>query len=89
METSKACRDRENPMKITKQNADIFADLLLASFNDSVEKSNSPSSLKNENLAPTFKKDDRNSQNNYKPVVLHRFVTPSAVCNSLTAPPIL
>ena len=39
-----------------KKNADIFADILLARFNDSVEKSNFPSSLKKANITPVFKK---------------------------------
>ena len=46
LETSKAYQDTEIPTKTIKENMDIFADILLASFNDSVEKSNFPSSLK-------------------------------------------
>ena len=38
LETSKVCQDI--PTKIIKEIADIFADILFASFNDSVEKSN-------------------------------------------------
>ena len=34
----------------------IFGDILLARFNDSVEKSNFPSSLKKANITPVFKK---------------------------------
>ena len=45
LETSKASQDTDIPTKIIKENADIIADILLASFNDSVEKSNFPSSL--------------------------------------------
>ena len=68
METSKACNDTDIPTEIIKVNADIFADILLANFNDSVEKSNFPSSLKNANTTPVFKKGDRNSKDNYRPV---------------------
>ena len=64
METSKACQDTDIPTKIIKENADIFADILLASFNDSVEKSNFPSSLYNTNITPAFKRGDRNSKDN-------------------------
>ena len=42
LETSKACQDTDIPTKIIKENADI----LLANFNDSVEKSYFPPSLK-------------------------------------------
>ena len=46
LEAFKACQDTDIPTKIIKENADIFAEILLADFNDSVEKSNFPSSLK-------------------------------------------
>ena len=68
METSKACQDTDIPTKIIKENADIFADILLARFNDSVEKSNFPSTLKKANIMPVFKRGDRNSKDNYRPV---------------------
>ena len=54
-----------------KENPDIFADVLLASFNDSAEKYNFPPSLKNANITPVFKKGDRNSKDNYRPVSIH------------------
>ena len=47
---------------------DIFADILVASFNDSVERSNFPSSLKKADITSIFKKGDRNSKDNYRPV---------------------
>ena len=46
LETSRACQDTDILTKIIKENAAIFADILVARFNDSVEKSNLPSSLK-------------------------------------------
>ena len=51
-----------------QENADIFADILFASCNDSVEKSNFPSSLKEANITPVFKKGDIISKYNYRPV---------------------
>ena len=66
METSKACQFTDISTKIIKENADIFAEILLASVNDSVEKSNFPSSLKKVNITPVFKKDDRNSKDDYR-----------------------
>ena len=47
---------------------DIFTDIPLASFNDSVERSNFPSSLKKAIITSVFKKGDRNSKDNYRPV---------------------
>ena len=40
LQTSEACQDTYIPTKIIKENVDIFSEILLASFNDSVEKSN-------------------------------------------------
>ena len=68
LETSKACQDTDIPTKIVKENADIFANVLVSNFNDSFEKSNFPSILKNATITPVFKKGDRNSKDNYRPV---------------------
>ena len=68
LETSKACQDTDISTKIIKENADIFGDILLARFNDSVEKSNFSSSLKKANITPVFKKGEINSKDNYRPV---------------------
>ena len=46
LETSKACQDTDILMKIVKENADIFADILLARFNGSVKKSNFDRTIK-------------------------------------------
>ena len=56
LETSKACQDADIVTKVIKENVDIFADVLLSSFNDSVEKCNFTSSLKIANVAAAFKK---------------------------------
>ena len=59
LETSKACQDTDVSTKIFKENADIFAKALVSNFNDSIEKSNFPSILKNAAITPVFKKGDR------------------------------
>ena len=53
LETSKACQGTDIPIKTIKENADIFTDNFLASFNDSVKKSHFPSSI-NANITPVF-----------------------------------
>ena len=68
LETSKACQDTDIPTKIIKENADISADIPLGRFNDSAEKSNFPSSLKKANRTPVFKRGERNSKDNHRPV---------------------
>ena len=54
--------------KLSKRMQNIFAGILLASFNGSVKQPNFPSRLKNANLTPVFRKDDRNYKNNYRQV---------------------
>ena len=49
-------------------NAGISAKVLVSNFNDAIEKSNFPSILKNATITPVFKKGDRNSKDNYRPV---------------------
>ena len=63
-----SCQDTNIPTKIVKENADIFANVLVSSFNDSTEKSNFPYILKNASRTPLFKKGDRNSKDNYRQV---------------------
>ena len=57
LDTSNVCQDTDILTKIIKKNADIFAFILLASF-------------KKANITPVFKKGDRNSKDNYRPVSL-------------------
>ena len=38
LDASKACQDTDVPTKILKEDADIFADILHASFNEFVKK---------------------------------------------------
>ena len=68
LDASKACQDTDVPTKILKENADIFADFLHASFNEFVKKSEFPSVLKQANITPVYKKGERECKNNYRPV---------------------
>ena len=65
---SKACQDTDVPTKIPKENADIFAHFLHASFNKFVKNSEFPSVLEQANIAPVYKKGERECKNNYRPV---------------------
>ena len=68
LETSKASQKTDIPKIVNESAADIFANVLVSNFNDSIEKSNFPSILKNATITPVFKKGDRNSKDNYRPV---------------------
>ena len=56
LETSKACQATDIPTKIIKENADIFANVLVSNFNDFIEKNNFLSILKNASITPVLKK---------------------------------
>ena len=68
LDVSKACQDTDIPSEIIKENADIFASFLHSSFNTSVTNSEFPSVLKQANVTPDFKKGERYSSDNYRPV---------------------
>ena len=54
METFKACQDTDITTKNIKESAGIFADILLASFNDSVKKKKLSIFPKKANIMPVF-----------------------------------
>ena len=49
-------------------NSDFFADFLHQNFYNATAASVFPQNLKNANITPVFKKGDRNSETNYRPV---------------------
>ena len=68
LDASNACQDLDIPSRIIKENDDIFVDILHSSFDNSIYKSEFPSILKLANITPVFKKVDRDSKENYRPV---------------------
>ena len=68
LDVSKACQNTDIPSKIIKENADIFASFLHSSFNASVTNWEFPSVLKQTNITAVFKKLERYSKDNYRPV---------------------
>ena len=68
LNSSEAGQSADIATKIIKQMSNIFADFILSSFNQSVANSIFPSSLKNADITPVFKKGDRNLKDNYRPV---------------------
>ena len=68
LETFKACQDTDIPTKTIKENIDIFAKILLSSYNESIEKYNFLSSLRIANIK-FVSKGDKNSKDNYRPFI--------------------
>ena len=64
----KSTQSTDIPIKLLKENADIFASYLCDFFNQSIENFEFPSILKNANITPVFKKGYRGSKENYRPV---------------------
>ena len=62
------CQECDIPVKIIKENLDIFSNFVYNKFNNSLFSPNFPSNLKNANLTPIFKKKDRANVENYRPV---------------------
>ena len=66
----KTTQDSGIPVKVLKENADFFAEYLYIFFNEAIESSKFPSSLKQANITPVFKKGSRNQKENYRPVII-------------------
>ena len=68
LSTHKSVQSTDIPIRVLKENADIFADYICGFFNESIKKSTLQSILKNANITPVFKKGYRRSKENYRPV---------------------
>ena len=64
----KAIQNTDIPVKILKQNADIFGSYICHFFNVCVDKGTFPSVRKHTNITPVFKKGYRDSKENCRPV---------------------
>ena len=64
----KSCQESDIPVKIIKENLDVVSNFVYNNFNNSLFSSKFPSYLKNANIIPIFKKKDRASVENYRPV---------------------
>ena len=56
LDASKSCQDADVPMKIIKENADIFADFIHPAINTTINKNEFPSFLKLADVILVFKK---------------------------------
>ena len=68
LSATKASQDTDIPVKILKEDADYFVELICIQFNESISSSKFSSLFKCANMTPIFKNPSRNHKNNYKPV---------------------
>ena len=64
----KAAQNTDIPIKILKENADIFSSYICDFFNETIRSGKFPSILKKANITPVFKKGFKGSKENYRPV---------------------
>ena len=65
---NKASQNPEIPIKLLKENVDIFSDSLCTSFNSSINMSKFPENLKLANITPAYKKGKKDIKGNYQSV---------------------
>ena len=63
-----ACQESDIPVKIIKDNINIFSEFILHNFNNSIFDVTFPSELKKSRCNSSFQKKDRNNVENYRPV---------------------
>ena len=68
LDTSKSTQSDDIPFKIIRDNADIFANFILQSFNKCIIDGKFPDQLKKADVSPVFKKGNHNDKTNYRPV---------------------
>ena len=68
LDANKASQNSDIPIKLLKENADIFSDFVCASFNSSINTSKFPENLKLADITPAYKKGKKDIKGNYRPV---------------------
>ena len=68
LNTKKPTTQNTIPAKILLENIDTCTPLLTKIYNDSVNIGNFPTVLKSADMTPGYKKDDKTSKENYRPV---------------------
>ena len=68
LSNNKASQETDLPVRVVKENAEYFAEIICSQFNESINSSKFPLSFKLANITPVFKNESRNHKNNYRPV---------------------
>ena len=64
LDETKAAQSNDIPNKVIKENYDIFATFITETFNNMIENSGFPISLKQADINPIHKKDSRSEKEN-------------------------
>ena len=64
----KSVQDSDIPVKILKENADLFAHYIYLQFNEAVDSSKFADIFKSADIAAAFKQGSRNKKKNYRPI---------------------
>ena len=68
LDVNKASQSFDIPMKVLKENGDIFSSFLCNSFNNTIKLSTFPEILKHADITPLYKKGKNVIEGNYRPV---------------------
>ena len=68
LDVNKASQSFDIPMKVLKENGDIFSSFLCNSFNNTIKLSTFPEILKHADITPLYKKGKKDIKGNYRPV---------------------
>ena len=68
IDSSKAYQNGNIPPKILKDNREIASLVLAYDINKCIDRGKFPNNLKKSDVTPTFKKDDKLSKENYRPI---------------------
>ena len=68
LDVNKASQSSDIPIKVLKENRDIFSNFLCNSFNNSIKLSTFPEIIKHADITPLYKKGKNDIKGNYRPV---------------------
>ena len=68
LDVNKAWQNSDIPIKVLKENTNIFSNFLSISFNNSIKLSTFPEILKHGDITPLYKKGKKDIKGNYRPV---------------------
>ena len=68
LNVKRAKQENDIPVKLIKENIELFSSVLSRMFNFYIDKISFPNSLKQADITPVHKKDEKNDKNNYRPV---------------------